>query len=78
MLGIAAAVLAVSAGVLAQSSTSAQSASRSGLGEIRITKVRSNIYMLTGAGSNITVMPFEQGAVVVDSGTAAEIRFDQK
>jgi glyoxylase-like metal-dependent hydrolase (beta-lactamase superfamily II) len=27
--------------------------------------------MLTGAGSNITVMPFDQGAVVVDSGTAA-------
>ena len=27
--------------------------------------------MLTGAGSNITVMPFDQGAVVVDSGTTA-------
>jgi glyoxylase-like metal-dependent hydrolase (beta-lactamase superfamily II) len=27
--------------------------------------------MLTGAGGNIIVMPFDQGAVVVDSGTAA-------
>jgi glyoxylase-like metal-dependent hydrolase (beta-lactamase superfamily II) len=27
--------------------------------------------MLTGAGSNITVMPFAEGTVVVDSGTAA-------
>jgi glyoxylase-like metal-dependent hydrolase (beta-lactamase superfamily II) len=39
--------------------------------DVRVTRVRPNIYMLTGAGSNITVMPFEQGAVVVDSGTAA-------
>jgi cyclase len=72
-LGITAALLAASAGVLAQSSRPAQSASRPGqpsTGEVRVTKVRSNIYMLTGAGSNITVMPFEQGAVVVDTGTA--------
>ena len=27
--------------------------------------------MLAGAGSNITVMPFDQGVVVVDAGTAA-------
>jgi cyclase len=73
MLGITAVLLAASAGVLAQSSRPAQSASRPGqasTGEVRVTKVRSNIYMLTGAGSNITVMPFEQGAVVVDTGTA--------
>jgi len=72
-LGITAALLAASAGVLAQPSRPAQSASRPGqpsTGEVRVTKVRSNIYMLTGAGSNITVMPFEQGAVVVDTGTA--------
>ena len=54
-----------------QPSTPVQAPSRSGEGEVRVTKVRSNIYMLTGAGSNITVMPFEQGAVVVDTGTAA-------
>ena len=44
---------------------------RSGQGELRVTKVRPNVYMLTGAGSNITVMPFDLGAVVVDTGTAA-------
>jgi cyclase len=44
---------------------------RSGQGQVRVTNVRPNIYMLTGAGSNITVMPFEEGAVVVDTGTAA-------
>src|SRR5262249_42360104 len=68
---IAAAALVASASVSAQRSIPAQSASRSGEPEIRVTKVRPNVYMLTGAGSNITVMPFEQGAVVVDSGTAA-------
>jgi glyoxylase-like metal-dependent hydrolase (beta-lactamase superfamily II) len=68
---IAAAALVASASVSAQRSIPAQSASRSGEPEIRVTKVRTNVYMLTGAGSNITVMPFEQGAVVVDSGTAA-------
>jgi cyclase len=42
-----------------------------GQAQIRVTQVRPNIYMLTGAGSNITVMPFDLGAVVVDTGTAA-------
>ena len=42
-----------------------------GQGQIRVTKVRPNIYMLTGAGGNITVMPFELGAVVVDTGSTA-------
>jgi glyoxylase-like metal-dependent hydrolase (beta-lactamase superfamily II) len=42
-----------------------------GQGQIRVTKVRPNIYMLTGAGANITVMPFELGAVVVDTGSTA-------
>jgi len=42
-----------------------------GQGQIRVTKVRPNIYMLTGAGSNITVMPFDLGAVVVDTGSTA-------
>lgn len=42
-----------------------------GQGQLRVTKVRPNIYMLTGAGANITVMPFDLGAVVVDTGTTA-------
>jgi glyoxylase-like metal-dependent hydrolase (beta-lactamase superfamily II) len=68
---LAAALLAASVSVSAQPTTPAQSKPRQGQEEIRVTKVRSNIYMLTGAGGNITVMPFEQGAVVVDTGTPA-------
>ena len=45
-----------------------------GQAQIRVTQVRPNIYMLTGAGSNITVMPFDLGAVVVDTGTTAHGR----
>jgi cyclase len=40
-------------------------------GDIRVMKVRPNVYMLTGAGGNITVMTFEEGALVVDTGTQA-------
>jgi glyoxylase-like metal-dependent hydrolase (beta-lactamase superfamily II) len=71
---VAAAAVSLSAQRSGQSdrpSTAGQSTGRSGQAEIRVTKVRPNIYLLTGAGSNITVMPFEQGAVVVDTGTAA-------
>jgi len=42
-----------------------------GRGQVQVTKVRPNIYMLTGAGANITVMPFDLGAVVVDTGSTA-------
>ena len=42
-----------------------------GQNQLRVTKVRPNIYLLTGAGGNITVMPFELGAVVVDTGSVA-------
>src|SRR6266550_4532018 len=38
-------------------------------GDIRVLKVRPNIYMLTGAGGNITVMTFPEGTLVVDTGT---------
>jgi glyoxylase-like metal-dependent hydrolase (beta-lactamase superfamily II) len=62
--------LAVVAFAFAAAATlSAQNAG--GQGQIRVTKVRPNIYMLTGAGANITVMPFELGAVVVDTGSTA-------
>jgi glyoxylase-like metal-dependent hydrolase (beta-lactamase superfamily II) len=40
-------------------------------GQLRVTKVRPNIYMIAAGGSNITVMPFELGAVVVDTGSTA-------
>jgi len=38
--------------------------------EIEITPVRGNIYLLSGAGSNITVSVGKDGAFLVDSGTA--------
>lgn len=44
---------------------------RAARGSVQVTKVRPNIYLLTGAGGNITVMPFDLGAVVVDTGSAA-------
>ena len=52
-------------------SASQAAPTRAGAGQIRVTKVRPNIYMLTGAGGNITVMPFDLGAVVVDTGSVA-------
>ena len=37
--------------------------------DVRVLKVRENIFMLSGAGGNITVMTFPEGALVVDTGT---------
>ena len=38
--------------------------------EFECCKVRENVYMLSGAGGNITLMTFPEGALVVDTGTA--------
>ena len=38
---------------------------------IRVLKVRENVYMLTGAGGNITVLTFADGVLLVDTGAAA-------
>jgi cyclase len=40
-------------------------------GQLRVTNVRPNIFMIAAGGSNITVMPFDLGAVVVDTGSTA-------
>jgi cyclase len=48
---------------------SAQNAA--GQGQLRTTKVRPNVYVITGAGGNIAVMPFDLGTIVVDSGSTA-------
>jgi cyclase len=37
---------------------------------IHVLKVRPNVYMLSGAGGNITVLTFENGVIVVDTGSA--------
>jgi glyoxylase-like metal-dependent hydrolase (beta-lactamase superfamily II) len=39
-------------------------------GDIRVTKVRDSLYMLTGAGGNIAVLVFPGGITLVDSGSA--------
>lgn len=40
-------------------------------GEVRVLPVRGNVYMLVGAGGNITVHAGNDGVLLVDSGTAA-------
>lgn len=40
-------------------------------GEIRVLPVQGNIYMLTGAGSNMAVSVGPEGAILVDTGTEA-------
>jgi cyclase len=37
--------------------------------DIRVLEVRPNVHMLTGAGGNITVLTFPEGALVVDTGS---------
>lgn len=39
-------------------------------GDIRVLKVRPNVYMLSGAGGNITVLTFPEGVLLVDTGSA--------
>jgi len=45
-------------------------AARPAANQVKVLKVRDNVYMLSGAGSNITVMTFDAGTLVVDTGTA--------
>jgi cyclase len=38
-------------------------------GEIHVLKVRENVYMLSGAGANVTALTFPQGVLLVDTGS---------
>ena len=38
--------------------------------DIRVLKVRPNVFMLSGAGGNITVLTFAEGVLLVDTGSA--------
>jgi glyoxylase-like metal-dependent hydrolase (beta-lactamase superfamily II) len=40
-------------------------------GEVEILPVQGNVYMIAGAGGNVTVQVAEQGVMMVDTGTAA-------
>jgi len=42
------------------------------IGEIEVLKVQGNVYLITGAGGNITVQIGDQGVLVVDTGFARE------
>jgi cyclase len=44
---------------------------QSAAGGVRVLKVRPNVYMLSGTGGNITVFTFDEGVLLVDTGTAA-------
>jgi glyoxylase-like metal-dependent hydrolase (beta-lactamase superfamily II) len=48
----------------------AAAARPAGAPEVRVLKVRDHVYMLSGDGGNVTVMTFEAGTLVVDTGTA--------
>ena len=43
---------------------------RAAASDIRVLRVRPNVYMLSGAGGNITVLTFPEGVLLVDTGAA--------
>jgi glyoxylase-like metal-dependent hydrolase (beta-lactamase superfamily II) len=76
-LALALGSLAASASLVAAPQPQAQgrgqapaAASARPANEVRVLKVRDNVFMLSGAGANITVMTFDAGTLVVDTGTA--------
>ena len=70
-IGIAALAAAGFSNVFrAQASQNAARRTPAATPDIHVLKVRPNIYMLSGAGGNITVLTFAQGVVAVDTGTA--------
>jgi glyoxylase-like metal-dependent hydrolase (beta-lactamase superfamily II) len=78
---VSAVMLAWSAALGAAPNGRAQSSARgnpvpaaaraSATAEIKVLKVRDNVFMLTGAGGNITALTFPEGVLLVDTGTAA-------
>jgi cyclase len=50
--------------------TPPQGPARAATTDIRVLKVRPNVYMLSGAGGNITVLTFPEGVLLVDTGSA--------
>jgi cyclase len=63
--------LAGPAGVArAQTNRNVGTAVKTAVAGMHVLKIRDNVYMLTGAGGNITVLTFEDGVLVVDTGSA--------
>ena len=68
--GASAAVAVVAAGVVAVPVAEAQQRSPTPAAGIRVLPLRGNIYMLQGAGGNITVSIGRDGVLLVDAGSA--------
>ena len=54
----------------AQTNRNTGTAVKTSVAGMRVLRVRDNVYMLTGAGGNITVLTFADGVLVVDTGSA--------
>jgi cyclase len=54
----------------AQTNRNVGTAVRTAVAGIHVLRIRDNVYMLTGAGGNITVLTFADGVLVVDTGSA--------
>jgi cyclase len=68
-LGASAALVAAQGAAQGRGQAPAAAAARA-TNDIRVLKVRDNVYMLSGDGGNVTVMTFDAGTLVVDTGTA--------
>lgn len=70
-----AAALLISGGVRvepvrAQSNRNIGTAVKTAVAGMRVLKVRDNVYLVSGAGGNVTLFTFDQGVLVVDTGSA--------
>jgi cyclase len=54
----------------AQTNRNVGTAVRTAVAGIHVLRIRDNVYMLTGAGGNVTVLTFDDGVLVVDTGSA--------
>jgi glyoxylase-like metal-dependent hydrolase (beta-lactamase superfamily II) len=68
---VAIAIAMGSAGMLrAQTNRNTGTSVKTAVAGMHVLRVRDNVYMLTGAGGNITVLTFADGVLLVDSGSA--------
>jgi cyclase len=69
-LGASAALAADQGAAQGRGQAPTATAARAAANDVRVLKVRDNVYMLSGDGGNVTVMTFDAGTLVVDTGTA--------
>ena len=55
---------------LAQTNRNVGTGVKTAVAGMHVLRIRDNVYMLTGAGGNITVLTFAEGVMVVDTGSA--------